>query len=229
MKRFLSFLLVRRPETENKWWHRLFTVLLFGSALVALVISVFLTIDSYNHTWITHKPVAFSLESNYQDANGKELSCEQDIFMFPTSSNEPAINGAGIKCDGVTLTRSDSKRYEALYEAERKDLEKQFGLDKYNLTNCPRSLPGERLSPEQISCIRENLDAEQADPEYPKYQSALKDLLRIKVVKNINYEFMLTDIGLWVAIPLLTVLLWIVFWSAIIYRSVLYIIFGKRK
>lgn len=231
MKKLLNFLLVRRTETENKWWHRLFSVLLFGSALIVLVFAILLNVDSSDHTsWVTYKPVAFSLEQNYQQAIGKELLCEeQDLFAFPVSDNEPALNGAGIKCDGVTLSTFDSKRYEALYETARKNLETQFELDKYSLAKCSKPRINGKLSPEEISCMRENLDAWQADPQYPKYQEALKNIAHIKVEREIDFGAMLTDISFWVLVPILVTILWIVFWGAVVYRSILYVIFGRKN
>lgn len=222
MKKLLNFLLVRRPETENKWWHRLFSVLLFGSALFVLIFAVLLNVDSSDHTWVTYKPVAFSLEQNYQEATGKELSCERTLNF---SGEERLI----IKCEGVDISPQDANRYKELYDIAENNLEKQFGLDKYNIAKCSKSRINGKLSPEEISCVRENLDAWQADPQYPKYQEALKNIAHIKVTRNTDFGLMLTDIGLWVVVPVLVTILWIIFWSAVVYRSILYIIFGKKK
>ncbi len=39
----------------------------------------------------------------------------------------------------------------------------------------------------------------------------------------------LIDIAMWIIIPIFAVLLWIIFLSSIVYRTILYIIFGKKK
>jgi hypothetical protein len=226
MKKLLNFLLVRRTETENKWWHRLFSVLLFGSALVVLVFAVLLNVDSSDHTWVTYKPVAFSLEQNYQQANGKELPCNWS-FDTTRAANEPIKSV--IECKDVEIPLTDARTYGALYDTARKNLETQYGLDKYSTANCPKSTGETKLSPEQISCIRKVFADEEADPAYPQYQEALKNLAHIKVMRDTNFGLMLTDIGLWVVVPILAAILWIIFWSAVVYRSILYIIFGKKK
>lgn len=225
MKKLLNVLLVRRPETENKWWHRLFTVLLFGSGILVSVSAIFLSVDSYNHTWITHHPVAFSLEPNYQQASGKEFPCDWS-FDTTRAANEPIKSI--IECKGVDIPLTDARTYGTLYDTAEKNLETQYGLDKYT-ADCPKSNGESKLSPEQISCIRNVFTDEQADPAYPKYQDSLKDLARIKVAQDINFGYILSDIALWLFISILVLALWIVFWSSVIYRSVLYIVFGKKK
>jgi hypothetical protein len=40
---------------------------------------------------------------------------------------------------------------------------------------------------------------------------------------------MLSDIAFWVMVPLLVLLLWVVFWDSIVYRAILYVIYGKKK
>lgn len=226
MKKLLNFLLVRRPETENKWWHRLFTVLLFGSGILVAVFAISLVVDSYNHTWVTHRPVAFSLEPNYQQAKGEEFPCNWS-FDTTRAANEPIKSI--IECKGVEIPLTDARTYGALYDTARKNLEIQYGLDKYTTATCPKSTGETKFSPEQISCIRKVFADEEADPAYPEYQNSINNLAHIKVVRDINYGYILSDIALWLFIPILVLVLWIVFWSSVIYRSVLYIIFGKKK
>jgi hypothetical protein len=235
MKKLLNFLLVRRSETENKWWHRLFSVLLFGSALVVLVFAVLLNVDSSDHTWVTYKPVAFSLEQNYQTAKGKELPCKESLDFSGDIDTRLLI-----KCDGVDISPADSLRYEGLYKIADTNLQIQFGVQKYfdnSYYNCPiPSVPkpiGYKLTPSDISCIRDEMSRisadEATDPAYTQYQEALKNLAHIKVIRDTNFGLILADIGLWVIVPILAATLWVIFWSAIIYRSILYIIFGKKK
>jgi len=266
VKKLLNILLVRRTETENKWWHRLFIVLLFSSGIVVFILAVFLAVDSYNHTWITYRPVAFSLEPNYQEVNGNELPC--DNGSIDTSDNEHL--SFIIECKGVDIPLVDSKKWEALYETAKKNLEKQFGLDKYNLTNCntlTNTLTDQQLKQnidtlqqqgiandkvqeyvnnysqssngnyvlkqsainKEFDCIWKTSGAEQADPAYPEYRISLNNIAHIKVARDINFGFMFSDIALWLIIPISVLVLWIVFWSFLIYRSVLYIVFGKKK
>ena len=47
MKRIFSFLKVNRAETENKWWHRLAQVLIYGSSIIVFFIGLTIVISSY--------------------------------------------------------------------------------------------------------------------------------------------------------------------------------------
>jgi hypothetical protein len=228
MKKIIDFVLVDRPETEGKWWHRLFTVFLLGSGMIVVIFAAMAAIMSYNDTstWITYSPLAFSSEPNYQTINGKELPCSEDLFAFPVSENEPALSGIGITCNGINLSESDSKRYGKFYISAENELHTQFGLDKYNI-NCGSSSP---LTSEEITCIRNSINGEETDPSYPQYQNALNNISpKIKVAQNINYGEIISDISLWAAIPIVSLIAWIIFWSSIVYRSILYIVFGKKK
>ena len=91
MKKLLNILLVKKPETENKWWHRLFVVFLFGSGVIVFILSIFLTVDSNNHDWITYNPAVFSFEQNYNEAGGKEIFCTKGLFS----------------CTGIDLSKQD--------------------------------------------------------------------------------------------------------------------------
>ncbi len=232
-EKVLNILLVRRSETNNKWWHRLFTVLLFGSTIIVFLFSIALINDGYSwSSWITYHPVAFSLEPNYQTAVGKELPCEKTFDFLSDKPLTPII-----QCNGIALSSLEEDGYIALYDLADKNLEKQFGLDKYNSTNYCSTTPltgtqltttGTQLTKEQIACFRKSIDAEQADPAYAKYQDALKNIAHIKVARDINFGVLLGDILPWLITPVIAVTLWIIFWSSIVYRSVLYIIFGKK-
>lgn len=226
----LGLLIVHRAEIKNKWWHRLFVVLLLGSSIAVLVSYVVIAVVSFNHAWVSYRPIAFSLEPNYQQAKGKEFSCRNDLHAYKISMTEPNINGWGIVCDGVTLSEFDSKRYAKLWSSARQDLENQFGLDKYKYIECPSVHGGYIPVINRLHCGASFLlDEKLADPAYPAFEVAEKNLAHIKVTRDINFGLMLTDIVLWLIIPLAVLLLWVIFWSSVIYRAVLYVVFGKNK
>jgi hypothetical protein len=241
MKKLLNFLLVRRSETENKWWHRLFTVILFGSGILVSVFAIFFTVDSYNHTWVTYRSVAFSLEANYQQANGKEFPCNWS-FDTTRAANEPIKSI--IECKGVEIPLNDARQYGTLYEVAEGKLRQTDGIkeldDKFT-QECKDQISTQTFSDTysgtltpafiaQIKCVdsKEKVDVEY-NQLYKRYQNDLNNLARVKVVRDVNYGTMFGDVLLWLIIPILSLVIWILFWSSIIYRSVLYIIFGKKK
>jgi len=230
MKKIINFLLVKRPETENKWWHRLFTVILFGSAIVLFISIILLTADIYKHAWFTHRITAFSLESNYQQAEGQEFPCNWSIDTT-RADNEPIKSV--IKCKGVEIPLTDARTYGALYDTAGENLRMQYGLDKYNgaCSNLPQNPSGKGLSKEEITCLNEMQDVMQTDPTYNEYQNASENLakIKIKVSENTNLVTIFSDIFVWLTIPILVIITWIIFWSAIVYRTLLYVIFGKKK
>lgn len=218
----LNILFVNRAETANKWWHRLFKVLLVASTIFVFTVAILTTSDGYNHVWVTNKPVAFSLEPDYQKVRGKEIPCEQTLNF---NDGDRLI----IKCVGVDIPPQGAKRYKELYDVADNNLEKQFGLDKYSIAKCSQPRINGKLSPEEISCMRENLDAWQADPNYSKYQEETKKLARIKVIRDVDFGLMSKDIGMLLVIPLLCALVWFILMNSVLYRIVLYIIYGNKK
>ena len=227
MKKLINFLFVRRPEIENKWWHRLFIVFLVGSGIIVFIITVSFTVINFYPKWVMHgdDPLSFSLESNYEKINGKELPCNVDLSAFHISSTEPNINGWGVKCEGVNLSEFDSKRYAKLYSTAHKNLRTQYGFDKYS----DDSICAINDRACQLNIIWKGFDLEKADPSYNKFQIEEKNLTRIKVSAVANFWNILLDIMLLMVVPAIVLTLWILFWDSIIYRSILYIIYGNKK
>jgi hypothetical protein len=231
MKKIINLLLVHRQETKDKWWHRLFVVILFGSGIFVFILTIYLTVVSYYPKWVVYgdKPLAYGAESNYQEVSGKELPCNLAVDELSNDNNHLSFI---IQCNGVNLSYEDSKKYKTLYDSVDTYLQQQFGLvDKYS-NNCPSAKlkpAGTPFTNEQLACIRQSMAQEQADPDYIKYQTALDKINVIKVSENSNLWHIIFDIALWIIIPIFVFIVWILFWDSIIYRAVLYIIFGKKK
>jgi hypothetical protein len=242
-EKILNILFVRRSEIENKWWNRLFTVLLFGSGIFVFVLAVLLIIPTYyDHTWITYHSEAFSLESNYQQAKGKEFPCNGSLDLAGATtygSIKPIV-----ECKGVEIPLNDARRYGILYDLAEKKLRETSGVealdDKFNqickdevsLQTFPTS--NERIfTPAYIAKLECEVLKKKADRSYNQlynqYQNDLKNLAHIKAASNVHIGSILGDIALLALIPIFSVLIWIFFWSSIIYRSVLYIVFGDKK
>lgn len=228
MKKFMNILFVRRSETKDKWWNRLFNVILSISGFLIFVLAIIFTVTISNHAWIVRKPVAFSLEPNFQSFNGVELPCVEDLFAFKRYESGQTYSDSGIKCDGVTISKDESRRYGKLYDDGIQNLRKQFGFDMYS-KKCPIHAPGTRLTTEEIECSLKAMKNEEADPAQPEYKEAEKNLARVKTTQSIDFKFMFYDIFLWLVIPIFTLLLWVILWSSIIYRMILFIAFGKEK
>jgi hypothetical protein len=220
IKKIMNSVLVNRPETENKWWDRLFKVVLYSSGILVVALSFIPFFSNNYEAWVTHDPTAFSLESNYQMAKGKELPCKSTFNFDRTSSSDALI----IQCEGADVSLADSLRYQTLYKTVDENLRKQYGLDKYDITKCSSSSGVDRLI-----CGGKIVKEEQADSAYPAYQNSLKDLARIKVATNVHFRSIFTDLGSWILAPVIIFILWVLFWNSLIYRAILYIIFGNKK
>lgn len=225
MKKLLNILFVKRAEVENKWWHRLSNVIIFGSAITVFILTIITTIDNIDfYKWSTYKPVAFSLESNYDDFNGKELPCQQTLNKF--SPKGDLDFRFIITCEGVDIPLEDSKLYITLYKEESNNLTNKFGLDRYN-DDCPDF---NNSSVETIfNCLKEKWKQKELDPSYPEYKKELDNLARIKVYKEFNTALIFRDIARLVFIPIFISLIWVIFWNSVFYRVILYIVFGKKK
>ena len=232
MKKLLNFLFVNRQETENKWWHRLFMVFLFGSGILISISSIFLFYNN-NHNWITYNPAVFSFELNYDKAQGEEVHCSQNLFS----------------CGSTNLSKEDEDRYWASHQISVTNLQKQYGMDKYDVNSCPhdssqnlffivadriskKTIPTRVFPTQLVNCVNKVMSDMESDKAYSEYQTSLKNLdvnTSFKITKNINYSTIISNIASWIFTPIITILIWILFWSSIIYRSLLYIIFGKKK
>ena len=232
MKKIINIFITRRNEINNKWWNRLFNVLLLGSTIVIFVLSLSVIGITYDNSWVTYS-VKFSFEPDYNDATGTEIDCKNSLGF--------------LECEGVDSALYQ-KQYSDLYDKSVISLQKQFGIDKYDYDNCPHTayqkpinvlfdkISGKNTTadypPQLIDCVNKLNSDMKADPSYSQYTDSIKTLgtkTSIRLTKIIHYPIIIIDVALWIFIPLIAVLIWIVFWSSIIYRSILYIIFGKNK
>ncbi len=77
MKKLFNILLVRRTEVENKWWHRLISVVIYGSTILVAISAITLFVLK-SEMWKKYSYTAFSFEDNYSTAQGKEVRCFSD-------------------------------------------------------------------------------------------------------------------------------------------------------
>jgi hypothetical protein len=215
-------LVFTREEIKNKWWHRLFTVFLFGSSIIVFIISVSGTIElaSYyelNDKVVTYHPVKFSLEPGYQEAVGKEFPCEEN---YETTTWQ-------MKCEGVTIPEANAKHYYNLYKIEMNNLLIKYGLDKYDITSCLNEENG--FTSREKACVNEVMEARQSDSNYASYVGALKNVDYVKAARDIHGWVIFRSIALFVFAPILITMLWILLLSFVLYRLILYVIFGNKN
>jgi hypothetical protein len=197
-------------------------VLLSGSSII-IFITILLANTDYHSPWTYRQIKKFSLEDGYDKISGKELPCysfrhfDQDESYFK------------ITCGDFYIPDSISIYYQELYDIERKSLYQKFGLNKYSgtCTGLARNNFG-GLSKEEILCLNKTDKEMKLDPNYKKYEDALNDVAKIKVSTHINFYSIRDDIFYIIFVPILSVILWVIFWSSIIYRSILYVIFGSK-
>jgi len=204
MKKLLNFVLVNRPETENKWWHRLATVLIVSTTLFVLIIGFFISLDSFNSNKEntlenpTTKP-NFADFTKALGVSGTELTPQMKAsFDQITGYKTPSVvTPTNSRADEI---RNIAKQAQ-LKTATVEEMNAKYGLPpKINnpiQTNTSNSVTFAKIFNQTSSQVRNpNLGQE--------------------LVKN----FFLTVV---------ISICWFVFWESITYRTLLYIIFGKKK
>lgn len=233
MKKLLNLLLASRPETENKWWHRLVSVIVFGSTILVSIFAMMLFVSN-SEIYKKHSYIAFSFEDSYSAAKGTEVDCTIEVKPFDAS------------CGGEKFDTSDLvKKYNSM-------IRDYLGVSTIDQI-CPistvkeRSQPGSRLTIKDISCIRIRSDLVpissgdfyiEVDGQVI-YDSHLTDdqtryltglwskllLLKAKRTTEIIYPVFFQNM----IYVILATLGWFIFWKLVVYRTLLYIVFGKRK
>lgn len=216
MKKILEILLVRRTEIQNKWWDRLINVLMYGTTIIIAIISFSFLSDLSVKKYVHYTYTAYNFENNYSTNTGKEVGC---------------IYGAySIVCGDVAIQRSDiitpkntlkqlidySKANPAsdiasqLQQAITSGAYDQQAVDEgVDLSWAGRPVPTDQQLKEGkiINLLRENKD------------------VKIKQETEILYPSLFKDM----TIIILITLTWFIFWQSIIYRTFVYIIYGKKK
>ncbi len=179
-----KFLIPWRENLEKKWWHRLLSVIIYGSTIclaILLFISLFSS-SSWKKTVFT-----YSFEPNYNMSKGEESICK--FNPYDSSGNIFAnIFGPIRECNGINSSKDFLMKY-----------------DKYKFND---------------------INKDSADKTvYDMEKSGKLNDIRVKRSTEIMYEKLFGKIGL----AILLVFAWFIFWESIIYRIILYIIYGKNK
>ena len=245
-----NLLLVRRTELENKWWHRLANVLIFGSTIVVAIFAIALFVSN-SEMWKQYSYPAFNFEDNYSTAKGKEVNCAIHFKPTSVSCGEYAGGKGPYEAKYNVVDPSDyTKRYNAVIRNKIG----QNTIDKICADG--RALQAERdklgiegLDQKMVSCIRLASDVAPIQigdfPSKLNYQRLTYDEyltneqigfvgslprrlglgIEAKMTTSIVYSVFLTNI-LYI---ILAVIAWVIFWESIIYRTILFIIYGRTK
>lgn len=231
MGKLLRILIVHRQGLADRWWHRLANVLIYGSTLIVVAFSGYLIFSSNGHGWKTYAIAAYSFESNYASAKGREIDC---YFSDDLS----------IEC-GYKLRVTPSDFLTRYFKAGGTLLnEKVAGLP-------PRSMTvNEMIKDKDFLALSDNAKREvlnyidkdfaRLSPQVQvevinrlKSQKIIPDMYRIPDFKNIKVKLATTILYKEVIKNILFALLlamgWFIFWQSIVYRAVLYIAYGRQE
>ena len=177
MKSKLLHLLIPALKGRQRWWHRLFDILIYASTLIILLGSLlaFLLDDS----WKIFTYTAYSFEENYSAAEGKEVDCS---FSYSFSS---------IRCGDI----KNSTEFMETYTKARGTYDILVGTRNDGYT----------------------------DDDAIRFVKNIEDV-KVKKVTSLVYPRLL----MLLAIIIGATLGWFIFWKTIIYRIVLYIVYGKN-
>ncbi|OGL75746.1 hypothetical protein A3E96_00330 [Candidatus Uhrbacteria bacterium RIFCSPHIGHO2_12_FULL_46_13] len=204
MKKLLNILLVRRPETKDKWWHRLALVLIYGSTVAVAIFFAVLLISEESDNWVTKSYTAYSFEEGYETAQGKEMDCRFSVLEL---SRSPV---SFFRCGDF----SDTTEFLEEYSRARGTYAR---LEELRL---PRSGSGLYLPVA-------DRQGKKTDEQIMVQLIQDGELDNIKVKQTTSFEY-LSFFGNW-SVYLLIVLGWLIFWESVVYRTILYIAYGKRK
>lgn len=216
MKKLLKLLLVRRPETKDKWWHRLALVLIYGSTIVGAIFLATLLISEEGEYWVSESYTAYSFEQGYATADGKEIDCK---FTASNLGDLPPIsifNCGDLSSDSEFLERYSRARgtYDRLQEVRE---EKSPSLNLRALGGGTRKVEYDNLSSTQKNKVNDKIMVE-------LIQSG--ELDDIKVKRDLSFDYA-SFFGGW-GIYVLLILAWLIFWESIVYRTILFIVYGKK-
>ncbi len=251
MEKILNILLVRRTETENKWWHRLINVLICGSTVLVAISSFFAVYSSLH--WKNYTYNAYDFEKNYTSAVGNEISC---VF----NEVPPSLVCGGDQADTLDLISrynqilrekypmiasycdsSKDKLAPTLNEQQLKEnidalLKGGLSQDQVQqyVNNYSKSSDGnytlkrQPLTDQEFQCKNFAI-IKSPDPSvdlYATYSSWMLQIgFRAKRTTIILYPTLVEHFLIWISI----IFGWFIFWESIVYRISLYIIYGPKR
>ena len=227
MKKILNLLLVRRPESKDKWWNRLALVLIYGSTVVVGICFALLIISDLSGNLVDKTYTAYSFEQNYQTVEGKEVDCNFWVSDFKDLPQTSIIYCGDLSSHSEFLdmyTKSQGT-YGNLQEIreQRSFSDAATGKTKNSLQGYDR----ERAKAYVQEKAEGKKSTEEVDEEIlaQLIQGGELDDVKVKRVLSFDYALFFGSLGIYLVI----MLGWIIFWESIVYRTILFIIYGRNR
>lgn len=274
MKKLLNVLLVRRPEIENKWWHRLANVLIFASTVVFLLFLSAIVFSDFE----------FRTALNINDLNPNDyrvVSEDKSLKQYPVGSTISADEFCGKY--GCVFTTDQFKDLPPPPKGQQGFTLEQILINQAKARGASddeivqdilKRNPGKASVFQQArnkganstdilnEIIKQNTSSSASDLQLTEPQRQQLDGIVHQMTLNgepdsaiqlavnnfkemsslaAKYGATFTPTSLPTRAPLFLILLknlaivffmtlgWFIFWESIVYRTLLYIIYGKRK
>lgn len=210
MKNILNF--YKEDEFSSKWWHRFAKVFIYGSTVVIFIFSTFWFFTSFSD-WNNPDPkYIYSFEPKYKEIFGFTQPC-----TFLPANDESFTS---IKCGNVGEKWKGGNygylpdfldRYSKSIEYKEEFLTRE--IVKNNSFFNPLNSEGFAYGKLNIDYIKLNKKIEQ------------KQFNNISAKKIVLLGPLMRNVGIMFLVPIL----WFIFMKSVIYRSIIYIIFGNKK
>lgn len=222
MKKISNLLLVRRPETKNKWWHRLALVLIYGSTIVITIFFAVRIISDGIENYLSVSYTAYSFEQGYENATGKEIDCKFSVFDS-ISDRVPPLTV--FRCGDLTLKTEFLDRY-AQARGTFEHLQEIRGDQSSTNENRPIKLDFSALEGNYIPVLGRPDFKTDNEIMVELIQSGELDNIKVKRERSFDYASFFGD---WVIFSLLALGVWLIFWESIVYRTILFIAYGRSN
>ena len=189
-----------RENLERKWWHRFISVFIYGSTTIVIIIAMIIPLTD-KVGW-EYKYTSYSFEPGYSMASGRVVDCKFYAYDYIS----PLIDCGDISKSTDFLTRYAKARgtYDNLQKIRLESKTIDLSYDNFQKTKSG-STDDQILN----AGIKEG-----------KFND-------IKVKREINILY--GNLIKYFFIALLIILSWFIFWESIVYRIVIYIVYGKNK
>lgn len=207
---FRSKLIVYRSDLSGKLWHRLKNVLVYGTSIALIC---YFGYQFFTDSWVEYNYPAYSFEPNYNSTKGKVIDCK-----FTADNDDPAFFvNPKIDCGEHNLDFKSFSPIEPFLKRffSVQGLYKEYVQHKNQLSLQARGRGG-------LLLYESGADAEILNDLINK---GLVNNIKVKETKTILYASIVD----YIIMSFLLIVGWFFFWEAVIYRAIIYIVYGKAK
>lgn len=220
-------------------------VLIYGSATLAVLFWIGLAIDEISD-WEKYKSYsyAYSFEQGYEFLDGEEISCALNFNFggrlptLPPSFSQHCGDQAEIIrkyndfVRSVLLTDEIKNKCANVSQAENTTGRRYVPISErdYTTDECQMLLYSTETIKPGLNLFFEVSQSLFSSDQRTFLRNSYEELQNLKAKRNlegVHYSEVITVILQLILIIMLTIITWIVFWESIIYRTILYIIYGK--